>query len=98
MAPTGRLFQHFHPFVGHHDLSQSPMPSRSPTSRTSATSKSSPLPAGLADTLETRPALASWWVRCSAREAWKYTLGMTKFVEEKALPQDPLGREKPWDP
>mmetsp|Transcript_5114 Transcript_5114/g.17073 ORF Transcript_5114/g.17073 Transcript_5114/m.17073 type:complete len:230 (-) Transcript_5114:262-951(-) len=54
-------------------------------------------PAGLADTLETRPALASWWGRCSAREAWKYTLGMA-FVEEKALPQDPLGREKPWDP
>ena len=22
LAPTGRLFRHFHPFVGHHDLSQ----------------------------------------------------------------------------
>lgn len=54
-------------------------------------------PAGLADTLETRPMLMAWWERCSARKAWQYTLGM-EFVEEKKLAEDPLGREKPWDP
>jgi glutathione S-transferase len=54
-------------------------------------------PAGLADTLETRPMLKAWWERCSARKAWQYTLGM-EFVEEKKLAEDPLGREKPWDP
>ena len=54
-------------------------------------------PAGLADTLEVRPKLKAWWERISAREAWKYTLSMA-FVEEKKLPEDPLGRAKPWDP
>ena len=54
-------------------------------------------PAGLLDALEARPALAAWWERCRARPAWQYTLSL-KFIEEKKLPTDPLGRETPWDP
>ena len=54
-------------------------------------------PAGLMDALDARPALAAWWARCRARPAWAYTLSL-KFIEEKKLPADPLGREKPWDP
>jgi len=54
-------------------------------------------PAGLQDALEARPALAAWWERCRARPAWQQTLSL-KFIEEKKLPTDPLGRETPWDP
>ena len=54
-------------------------------------------PAGLSDTLGVRPKLNAWWARCQARPAWAYTLSL-KFVEERKLPSDPLGREKPWDP
>mmetsp|Transcript_43560 Transcript_43560/g.114489 ORF Transcript_43560/g.114489 Transcript_43560/m.114489 type:complete len:259 (+) Transcript_43560:40-816(+) len=53
--------------------------------------------AGLQDLLESRPALAHWWARCSSRPAWSYTMSQ-HFVVEHACAPDPLGRAKPWDP
>jgi len=54
-------------------------------------------PAGLSDLLEPRPTLAAWVARCLARPSWQATLALD-FIEERKLPEDPLGREKPWSP
>ena len=42
-------------------------------------------------------ALSAWWDRCQSRDSWRYTLSM-KFIGERAMAEDPLGRDKPWDP
>lgn len=51
---------------------------------------------GLADDLASRPALARWWETIRGRPAWQYTLSK-KYIDERALPVDPLGRTKPWE-
>ena len=48
-------------------------------------------PTGVADTLDTRPALAAWWAKCRARPAWQYTIS-GKVVEDRKPRVDPLGR------
>jgi glutathione S-transferase len=53
-------------------------------------------PAGLADAIESRPALAAWWTRCRTRPAWKYTIS-GKVLEDKKMAEDPLGRPRPWE-
>jgi len=53
--------------------------------------------AGLQDALDKRPALSQWWLRCSARPSWKYTVSHA-VVADYACTSDPLGRAKPWDP
>ena len=53
--------------------------------------------AGLQPLLDARPALSAWSAACRKRPSWQYTISH-KVVADRALPVDPLGREKPWSP
>jgi len=53
--------------------------------------------AGLQALLDARPALAAWSAACRKRPSWQHTLSQ-QYVVERALPADPLGRAKPWNP